>query len=161
MATNPQMDFSKLLGDNLMVQCFYKGTPFPLSFSGTQEQWAGWKDCMEQSIVQGLRGGHSLPDQVAHATRQMNLMEKTLFALGKSAGDGVINKSRWQSGMATEFIAKCGEGGLPISCINGAQALWFMNVHLLIRSNTIKDDNMNGWIMMGGTSAQLPGALLK
>ena len=142
---------------SVVVQTFYKGTNFPVSFVGPADKWAEVKGMFEESIISGLRRGVSLPDQIRKAQGQLDAMEDCLNNLGKKAGDGLINQSRWTEWMEKEFLSKMA----PIFEICPSQGtdpyrvLWMMNVHLLVKTNTIQDDDMNGWQMIGGDIACL------
>ena len=149
------------LAGNVVVQTFYKGTPFPISFVGPAEKFAEVKEMFGQSIVKGLHAGISLPDQIKHAKGQLDTMEDCLNEMGKKAGDGVISQSRWTEWMEKEFLSKMA----PLFEIDPSQGtdpyrvMWMMDVHLLIKTNTIQDDNMNGWQMIGGDIAVLLASL--
>ena len=136
-----------------IVQCFYKGTPFPVVFTGSVETWNEQRALFDGSIVSGLRSGHSIKDQQKHAKGQLDVMEGFLMEMGKTAGDGCISATRWEEWMEKEFIRKCtgviADGTPEIGML---KMVWYMNVHMLIKTKVINDDQMNGWIMMGGST---------
>ena len=133
-----------------LVQCFYKGTPFPCVFTGTTTEWNDmWKKSFDESIVMGLRNGISLQLQNNKAKVQLDFMESILMEMCQRYDDKTLKVSRWKTSLEQEFVERCVAGGL-FDTIHGLKVLWYMNVHLLVKTKVISDDKMNGWIMIGG-----------
>ena len=123
------------------IQCFYKGTPFPQSLilpdmDTFKEMKALWNEC----IIQGMRDGVSMPEQAKNYFEQMNKMVKWFVKWAKKQKDKMLNGSKCGKDFEKDF-------GMDLT---HGQSIWYMDVYMLMKMGKIKDDEMNGWLMMTG-----------
>jgi hypothetical protein len=121
------------------IQCFYKGTPFPQSLilpemDTFKEMKALWNEC----IINGMRQGVSMPEQAKDYFEQLNKMEKWFVKWARKQKNKMLNGKRCERDFKKTF---------DMDMVMG-QSIWYMDVYMLMKMGKIKDDEMNGWLMM-------------
>merc|ERR1719231_1485030 len=58
-------------GGQLIIYALFKGTVFPLIMQGSPDMWDSSQETWNNMIIQGLRGGFSIPQQIEDYTRQL------------------------------------------------------------------------------------------
>jgi len=136
-----------IYGDTkLMILSYYKGTAFPVTLGTTSKKWNKIKECYEDAIQQGLRSGISIPEHKTLYKKQVDAMEKFMLEWGNTHPSGMIRGDEIAPDLINYFRDWIPKGeDKPMSYF---QNLWFMDVYCLIRLGEIKDDDMNGWVIM-------------
>ena len=121
------------------IQCFYKGTPFPLALNiPNMDIFKQMKELWNECIIQGMRDGVSMPEQAKNYFEQMNKMVKWFVKWAKKQKDKMLNGSKCGKDFEKDF-------GMDLT---HGQSIWYMDVYMLMKMGKIVDDEMNGWLMM-------------
>lgn len=116
---------------------FFKGTAFPSMIVANKEEWKGFTDIWDESIVNGLRFGDTLEEQATHYISQLTQMEQFLHKFCQKNGLSKKNVKKLKKEMIKEF-------GVSYETL---QSTWFANVYILLKLKKIEDDEMNGFIV--------------
>ena len=86
-------------GEKQVIQAFYKGTPMPMVFICTPEEWQKQLEEWNPIIVDGLRKGHTLKWQLSLYKAQMEKMEEFILKDCGGKGGNVGGASEGQRGV--------------------------------------------------------------
>ena len=122
------------------VMAFYKGTGLNVTLiagSSFQDEKKDW----EKQIVMGLKEGNSMNELKALYQGQLDVMEQIWFDGEEKFGEDIDRRSKY---METECsVYKFGN-------FKKISMMWFINVACLLKLNMIKDDDMNGFVIIEG-----------
>jgi hypothetical protein len=93
-----------------------------------------WNEC----IINGMRDGVSMPEQAKDYFKQMNKMEDWFCKWARKQKNKMIDGSKCGKDFEKTFGMDMAHG----------QSVWYMDVYMLMKMGKIKDDDMNGWLMM-------------
>ena len=128
-----------LLNHKVILSAYYKGTSMTLTFNNKQK-CDEFKQICESQILLGLRTGVSIPTQIADYFEQLNLMEQYLFDDERVYGSPLTKKEekKYELRFSTRFNMN----------MEKFQSLWFANVASLLKLKQLKDDDMNGFMIL-------------
>ena len=133
-------------GEKQVIQAFYKGTPMPMVFICTPEEWQKQKEEWNPLIVSGLSKGHTLKWQLSLYKAQMEKREafilKDCGGKGGNVGQKQVEHLRDSEEFKAFGFSKGEKGMLEI------RHLWYMNVHHLLKFGVIKNDHDFGWMIL-------------
>ena len=133
-------------GEKQVIQAFYKGTPMPMVFICTPEEWQKQLEEWNPIIVDGLRKGHTLKWQLSLYKAQMEKMEafilKDCGGKGGNVGEKQVEHLRDSEEFKAFGFSKGQRGMLEI------RHLWYMDVHMLLKFGVIKNDHDFGWMIL-------------
>eukprot|EP01046_Picozoa_sp_COSAG06_P044551 COSAG06_NODE_6021_length_3149_cov_3.585902_3_plen_359_part_00 len=115
-------------GGQLTIYAFFKGTAFPLIMHGSPDMWDSSQEIWNNMIVQGLRGGFSIPQQIEEYTQQLTRIESCMveFENGlQRTGEQFIAHLERTFGMSVDEL----------------QALWYADIWALEKMNGLRTDN--------------------
>jgi len=137
----------------IQVQCFWKGTAFPASYDfANLGEWKEAKAKWSDNLVKGMMAGHSLNDQSAGYKSQMDNWEQHVRDAYHPSLARALTLTREQR--LHEIPAILGIGGDQGQGMWQWREWWFRNVMCLLKTKTISDNDMFGWLISG------PGHLL-
>ena len=134
------------------ILAFYKGTPFPFTFGMDLKDWTECKKSWDECIVVGLRCGVCLKTQIKDYFEQLNQIESFLQEwYGEKrnkekkkckTNDPVVMTAGLQKQLKKDIKERFGQNYDTI------QAIWYMNIHMLMKMKQLEDNNDNGWIII-------------
>ena len=116
------------------VLAFYKGSMFPMVLGGAPGDWAEFGTMANRTIVQALREGDSIPQQIAIHLQLLNKMDDCMYATEAA-------KPQWTAQDKMDDLCRVmGSNGIIV------QSQWYLAIYCLLRFGTLEDNDQHGFV---------------
>ncbi len=131
-------------GEDCLYQIvgYHKGSAFPTTPRLTLKQWEEAKKVMDLAMVSALRRGTTLKDLGDTMMKELDELEAGLVrvqAIGAQSGRSYTTGKWWHE--EGEALYEDIMGKTASEC----HAMWFGNIHALLKMKRIEDGEMEGW----------------
>ena len=124
---------------------YHKGTAFPDTPRMSLAKWEETKKVMDVALVATLREGGNIKDIGKTLLKELDEMEANLvrcMQLAKAFGRGGTTAKWWKDEGERMYEDMCGKE------MSELKAMWFGNIHMLLKLRVIEDGEMEGWLFI-------------
>ena len=124
------------------VLAFYKGTPFPRNITVNPSDWKELTESWDQCIVNGLKVGFDIKNQIKAYFDQLNRIELFFNKFHKEIKTNKMTKKlgkKLEQDIQQEFNKN----------IDTIQSIWYMDIYMLMKMKQLENNDDNGWVFMG------------